>query len=753
MAALTAGAPARTLYPMRRSRLTPLAVLGALALAPASLAAQAGPPPLPADPVATADSMVVLGDSAGALQLLERTVRADRKNAAAWHRRGRLAWAMSRSGRSNSFMRADDIRRIMLADSALRTAVWLAPDSGRFAIDLARFFLNSNLTTVRLQAAGLFEKAIAAARRTGDSLLVAEAADEIGMVYWRRYEAVADRYNAAGVPYANPDLLVNEPERLRDYLASFTHRAADEWTGQLDYFQAADYFTAALRANPNHGRALRHAFMALAERKRWEELREAATRRLGVAPWDGHAWLATGLANHRMGDYRAAAAAFDSALVLLGEEDRARYTRLSRLLRPTPQRGRKTSDSADFAGADSARRERIERLYWAIADPLAMTPDNEHRLEFLARVAYAELRWTSEDLDRSGADTDRGDIHIRYGPPDAVYAFAPGRPDHGASLVVWRWRDGLSFVFRQPVTYGTATLYENSIEKARVVREVTPVRWGNVPITRSLDTIPVQVVRFRAPGDSVDFVVFAHVPVDSLFESLDVRRGALDVDYRIYANDASVVRRDSTRQVIESGSTSDAIALRGWRDRLPAHAQLWRVEALQPDGMRAARAMGSIARDTTSGFGTSDLLVAARVLPRETTTGARWSDFNVAPSVGRFRQGAQIALLWETYALAERDGAARYRVSVTLEKLRREGALGMAARVISGAGEIAGRTARGRGKLSIAYDRTVAPLPVSVDYLTLEMGEAPPGRYRLTLEVTDQVAKRTARRARTIVIE
>ena len=737
---------------MRRSPLSPLALLGALAIAPATLAAQGGRASLPADPVATADSLVVLGDSAVALQLLERAVRADRKNAGAWNRRGRIAWAMSRSGRSNSFMRPEHIRRIMLADSSLRTAVWLAPDSGRFALDLARFVLNSNLTTVRLQAPGLFEKAIDAARRAGDSLLVAEAADEIGMVHWRRYEAVADRYNPAGVPYVDPDPLVNDPERLRDYLASFTHRSADEWSGQLDYFKASDFFSTALRANPHNGRALRHAFMALAERKRWEELREAAARRLGVAPWDPQAWLATGLANQRMGESRAATAAFDSALALLDDEERERYTRLSRLLRPTPQRGRKASDSAAFASADSARRERIEKLYWVIADPLAMTPDNEHRLEFLARVAYAELRWTSDDLDRHGADTDRGDIYIRYGPPDAIYAFAPWRPDPGASLVVWTWRDDLSFVFRQPVTYGTASLYERSIEKARVVRELTPVRWGNVPVTRSLDTIPVQTVRFRAPGDSVDFVVFAHVPVDSLFESMDVRRGALDVDYRVYASDASIVRHDSTRQVIESGATAEAIALRGWRNRLPAHAQLWRVEALQPDGMRAARAMGSIARDTASGFGTSDLLVAARVLPRESTTGARWSDFNVAPSVGRFRQGSQIALLWETYALAERDGAARYRVSVTLEKLRREGALGMAARVISGAGEIAGRTASGRGKLSIAYDRTVAPLPVSVDYLTLEMGEAPAGRYRLTLEVTDQVAKRTSRRVRTIEI-
>ena len=745
------GPAARTRMSRRALRSACLAACTSL-LAASPLAAQARLPQSP-DPIAAADSLVAQGDSAGALRLLERAVRADVKNARLWHRRGVIAWGMSRTGRSNSFMRPEHIRRIMLADSALRTAVWLAPDSGRFALDLARFFLNSNLTTVRLQAAGLFEKAIASGRRAGDSLVVADATDELGMVHWRRYEAVADRYNPAGVPFANPDPLVNEPDRLDDYLRTFTNPAATEWSGQLDYLQATDLFTASLRANPNHGRALRHAFMALAERKRWEELRESATRRLGAAPWDPFAWLAAGLANHRMGETRAAAAAFDSALVLASDDDRARYTRLSRLLRPTPTRGGKASDSASFAEADSARRARIERLYWVVADPLAMTADNEHRLEFLARVAYAELRWTSDDLDRRGADTDRGDIHIRYGPPDVIRAFAPGRPEPGASLVIWTWRDGLSFVFRQPVTYGTASLYELSIEKAKRVREITPVRWGNVPITRSLDSIQVQAIRFRAPGDSTDFVLFADVPVDSLFAELDVRRGALDVDFRVYANDASIVRRDSTRQLIEAGAERDAVALRGWRGRLPAHAQLWRVEALQPDGMRAARAMGSLPRDTTTGFAMSDLLVAARVLPRDGTVGARWSDFNVAPSVGRFARGAPIALLWETYALAAKDDAARYRVSITLEKLRREGPLGVAARVIGGAGGVVGRTASGRGKLTINYDRTVAPLPITVDYLTLELGEAPPGRYRLIVEVTDQVSKRTSRRQRAIVIE
>ncbi|MCP6756459.1 GWxTD domain-containing protein, partial [Klebsiella pneumoniae] len=75
-------------------------------------------------------------------------------------------------------------------------------------------------------------------------------------------------------------------------------------------------------------------------------------------------------------------------------------------------------DSTAFATLGANNRRGVESMYWLLADPLTLTTENEFRIEFLSRVTYAEMRWTDETLNLKGADTDRGDVYVRYGPPD-----------------------------------------------------------------------------------------------------------------------------------------------------------------------------------------------------------------------------------------------------------------------------------------------------------------------------------------------
>src|SRR5215208_1889853 len=136
-----------------------------------------------------ADSLAFVGDSAAAIAVLDAALRHDRRDAAAWHRRGMLAWATARLRREAGFIkRRDDITQLRLADSALRTAAALAPDSARYGVDLGRFLLNSKLTTTRFAAQEVLRRSLETARRVGDAAARAAAADEVGMIYWRRYE-------------------------------------------------------------------------------------------------------------------------------------------------------------------------------------------------------------------------------------------------------------------------------------------------------------------------------------------------------------------------------------------------------------------------------------------------------------------------------------------------------------------------------------------------------------------------------------
>jgi hypothetical protein len=197
--------------------------------------------------------------------------------------------------------------------------------------------------------------------------------------------------------------------------------------------------------------------------------------------------------------------------------------------------------------------------------------------------------------------------------------------------------------------------------------------------------------------------------------------------------------------------------MRAWRRRIPAGSFIYRIEAHQPDVVRGARAVGSTlsGRDSTfalSGFGISDIVVAERVMPREGSAASRWSDFNVVPSVGRLRQGQSIALLWETYDLGVRDNANRYKVEVSLTKHRREGAIGMAARVVGGVAGAVGKSDKGQGKVTLRYDRNIAATPAAVDYLTLDLGNAPTGRYTMRVEIIDGVSGKRVARERLVTI-
>ena len=692
------------------------------------------------------DSVVVRGDTTAALAMLAQRVKANRRDAIAWHRQGLLAWSRARERQNRMIMKKADIEMLALADSSLRLAAQLAPDSASFHTDLGRYMLASGVSTVRFASYGMFDNALDAAKRVGNPLAIAEAADEIGMVAWRRYEMFANRRQTVGGMQAQIDPDNQRPDEIRNYIDNFTMRLrGGGFPGEDDYRQAVSHFEEALKANPGHPRALRHLYMAHAEINNWEELMRVAQKRVAAASWDPQAHLAVGLAAHRLNLEAVAKAAFDSAMLFLSEKDHARYNALARIIRP--------SDSTRLKEMHPDVRDFTEQKFWILSDPLWLTPQNEHLLEFFSRIAYADIRWTSEDFLLLGADTDRGDIHIRYGPPDEIVST---RCSQCVSVMTsWIYRSGLTFTFTEPPTFGTAR--HNNYDYAKRITESNPIRWDNVATDRRMDSVVVQLSRFRSEAaDSGDFLMVANVPLDSLLRGLDLKSGPVDVDFQMFDDRFRRVARDSTRYIITVGDPTGA-NLRAWRRRVGRGAFLYRIEAHQPDAMRGARAVGqtSIGRDTSfklDGFGMSDIVIADRVVPRTGVPSARWSDFNIVPAIGTLKQRQSIALLWETYELGVREGSNRYRVEVSLTKQKREGALGMAATIIGGVAGSIGVTDKGKGKVTLKYDRNIPRTAAAVDYLTVDLGEAPTGRYTLRVDIFDTVTGRQVWRERNVTI-
>ncbi|HUO51823.1 MAG TPA: GWxTD domain-containing protein [Gemmatimonadaceae bacterium] len=718
------------------------AAVAALAIAAASAPAQERREPPRPDLVLQADSLAAAGDSAGARRLLTRAVTEDPQDAAAWHARGMLAWRMSRAEDRVGYMkRVANDTLLAVADSSLKRALTLRPDDARWNVDLGRFYLTSNSAATRGRATDLFAHALAVARQQNDSGAIARASDEMGMTWWRKYVDRADRtiYNAV-VKNVKDRSFTHDPRSIAYFVDNESIRAASqEWSGQVEYLKASDYFTDAVGYDPDDLRAFRHLEMLFADRQRWMEVEHAARLRLLAHPADPWAWLCEGMALHRVRDPVAAAAAFDSAVKYMTPEMKARYDRMTRVITP--------KDSAAHARLPDLDQADDARMYWLLADPLWATPDNEDRLEFLSRVVYAELRFSVEEFHIYGADTERGEVYVRYGPPPAVISFPPdtrSRREDPRTYILWWYTEDETFLFRILPTYGVVTLEPEDKKELERLRDTIPAVYTNVGDRNMVDSIPVQLVRFRAGDDSGDVFVAAALPVGRMIENVDLAKGAVDISILALTWRGTPVFTRHVHETVDF-EHADPVEIRAWRTRLHAGSFLYRVEALQPDARRGARAASRIEVVGETGFGLSDLLVADRLTPRSDTP-ARWTDFLISPDLAVVRRGHPFALLWEMYGFAPLKGLDRYRVTVTVQRLHAGGVGEFFTRIVGGIGGAVGLSGSGSDRVSLTFPREVAAGPVSVDYVTLDVGNAPAGPYLITVDVTDLVANVTTRR-------
>lgn len=135
-------------------------------------------------------------------------------------------------------------------------------------------------------------------------------------------------------------------------------------------------------------------------------------------------------------------------------------------------------DAFDLLTTDE-ERENFIATFWRIRDPNPDTEENEYRLEYYERIAYANENFTS---GKPGWMTDRGRIYITWGKPDSVESRPAGgsydRPawEGGGTtstypFEIWfyRGRDGLpngvEFEFVDPTGSGEYRLTTNPNDK------------------------------------------------------------------------------------------------------------------------------------------------------------------------------------------------------------------------------------------------------------------------------------------------
>ncbi len=713
-----------------------------------------------------ADSLAQRGDTAQALVVLQHALTPFSKDAEAWHRYGLLLWQSTGSRRDGYMRDVSTIRALSTADTALRMATKLAAERADYWATLARFNLSSGAGSVRYAASQNWDRAARAAERVADTTQMALAAAERGLAAWRRYLSIRNRaLMSEGRTLRLQTNMRWERRKARDYLESYLRRITPP-TGVGEYEAALTRFQTAERLAPASLRNARLLYMALADGGRWPELLATANRRAAASTFDGQARFARGLALVRMGQLAPARAAFDSALATLEESERARIFSLARLVAPGADiAARGGLDSAAWASLSPTTQRTAEAFFWAARDPDAETTYNELELEFLARVTFAEFTWTDDELGLSGADTDRAEVFVRYGPPDEILTIpgaasvisnelvvsvteATSSRDDFASTLLWLYRSGTVFIFDLPPGYGTARMPNVDLGYVRDVERASPVRWDNVSLPTEVDSSELRVVRFRGSTDSLDLLILAEVPRVALRDSTleDALSARLHVQI---IDDRANVRRIATDTLAVTGPP---VAVRRWTTRHTSRAGIVQLEARSPDSRRVSRGVVVTEGPLPNGFSVSDLLIGT---PRDASTRrpTRWQELPIEPTLGTFFSGAGVAVGWELYEAARDSvsGTAKYRVALTLDRFDRGGLSGLAIRALNSVGDALGVTQSTRDGISLSYDRTIPvdagiAVPVLAESITLDGFGATTGTFRVRLDVTDLVTgQRSAR--------
>jgi GWxTD domain-containing protein len=469
--------------------------------------------------ISLAQETARLGDTTRALKLLERATKTAPGYAPAFYQHGVMLSRATRMGFGDLLLRR-------AAGGSLERALQLDPDNPRYLIELGRLRLKTPL--LRIDAERLFSRALKAAERAGGGHDLAEVNWELGQIFERRYMTTANRriftsaHSGFDIPTAAQDF-----RYTREIIEQHTMVIPN--SGELDYRKAEEHYRASLRAEAGHEGAALGLLGLLADQERYEEMLKVARDGAARRPRSARMRMARALALHRVDRDDEAEATFDSALALLDSAERRDMTQLETVLR--------SGDAKRIDALTGTARAAADSLFWDLADPLRLTPTNEARVEFLSRVTLADLRFSSPEFGQRGWRTDRGIVMVRYGPPPTVASFAPdvndGRDPDAAGRVttVW-WYPGtnLRFVFVGPPAMNYAFFGGDFRAYAENAREVAPLRFDNVASLR-VDSVAVQVARFRGEAGGVDLSVFADIPTRRMLRDVDVQQALLQTAF------------------------------------------------------------------------------------------------------------------------------------------------------------------------------------------------------------------------------
>jgi hypothetical protein len=401
----------------------------------------------------------------------------------------------------------------------------------------------------------------------------------------------------------------------------------------------------------------------------------------------------TGYAAHARGDAARADSSFGAALAAMPDTVRCAWTDIRALI-PGDARGRYEELACDARGP-------VERRYWLLARPRLSAAANEWRNEFYARRVQSWIAQRSITPQSLSWGWDAEELLLRYGWPvawgRAQVTSSSGFPDY--TVIGHDPSPSFAFGPREELLDSLATAADDGWDLRSRQSESRFAPAG----VRRVAAVSAQLARFRR-GDST-LLAAAYVADD---DSIIAPRALL----------AASLDDGTTRATpVDSGRYGTAFLM------LPSTPRLGGVEVADSASGTLARTRLVFAPDTTPmRLALSDILVFRGDAESAVSVDSALSRAIPGDTASR---GRPLGIFWETYGLA--DAGETVDVAVTVERIDH------------------GFFRSARQRFGLADDDTPLRMRwtdarpaagISPHAISLDVGNLPGGRYRLTLSLT-----------------
>lgn len=507
------------------------------------------------------------------------------------------------------------------------------------------------------------------------------------------------------------------------WFAQTDHALPLESLNDDDRLRMVGHFERAIEADPSHVDATRSLLSYFADNAQWDRYDAVAAGFLAAAPEEPRSHLFLGLGLHERGRDEEAGVALRRGVALMGPDEREFFEDITPLLPRDEREG--------FAAVDGAARVALERAWYTAKDPLYLTEVNERELEHYARLAWAELYFAEPGSGKSGWESDRGRIWIRYGRPVRRTKCCYGSLTR---TINWSYGPrGPVFTFEKRRTKRTAAHTNLSYRYALNLEAVYPEDYRPTMVTEFLG-IPHQVARFRGTRRDLNRVEIYAAP-DA--EALGAEPGdVLETGIFTFLQDFTPV----WEKRVPARVTPEGVALT-YRFEVPYGSYRYGIEARTegPDDVArpAARLRATVDTRQYSGriLAISDLLLAADTVRPLVSTPTRREHLEVRPLRGTTVEvGDPVHLYFEVYGLsATEDGYGRYAAEIALEDSTRRN---FAIRVLRAAADVIGLD---RGETRVRWEREARVEDSLVpEYVSLVAADTYSGEYVLRVRLTDR---------------